>query len=290
MSRSDFKYKILSVAVDTSIKLEKPLYYFRFKGVALKYTVSQNNQWSDCLTGHFSVPRYIKSDAYKLLTEFLSLWSFETDEIVMPGFAIEHGTLFLDENSALTANVIAQAPVKVPKDTICPNIYYLPKAETDVQDKAVRLYRQARSCVNVYSQLLFFWHTLVYPSVDDRDAQSYIQSFVDKNCPECAYVYNDIDQLIKDTKSGGGGAMSQKLGRSNFGKYVRDDVRHAIAHIVKKWGGMSLDIDNVNQQAHLCLIARILRYISRYKIINTHGLSLNKPHGQDYFMILNAVV
>ncbi|MBA7664383.1 hypothetical protein ES703_72444 [subsurface metagenome] len=279
------KYKVFSVAVDTSMRLEKPLYYFRFKGVALKYIVSQDKQYTDCLTGHFPVSEYPLSDAYKLLTEFLSLWSFERDEIVMPCCTFENGTLFPDEKSALKVNMIVQARVKVPKTTTCPTIVYLPKIETDIQDKVVRLYRQARSCVNVYSQLLFFWHALVYPSQNDKDAQDYIQSFIDSQHSEYGYVYSDIDWLIKYKKKHGKGALSENLSKDNFGEYVREDVRNAIAHIVRKWGA-SLDIDNIDQQAHIGSIGKILRYISRYKIRYTHSLSLDKPHGMDYFMTL----
>ncbi|GAI08764.1 unnamed protein product [marine sediment metagenome] len=50
--------------------------------------------------------------------------------------------------------------------------------------------------------------------------------------------------------------------------------------------GRSLEIDNIDQQAHIGMISRILRYIARYKIQNEHGLSLKKPHGTDYFMTL----
>jgi hypothetical protein len=279
------KYKIFSIAVDTSILLRGILHYFRFRGITLKYHVSQKQGDTDCLTGHFPVPGYTLNNAYKFLTEFLSLWSFETDEIVMPGFGIESGTLFLDEISALKANIIATEHVKVPKTTICDTIYYLPKIETEVQDKAVRLYRQARSCVDAYSQLLFFWHTLVYPSKDDKDAQDYIQKFVDSDISEYSHVYSDIDRLIEYTNKNKDGAFGKELDRKGIGRYIREDVRHAIAHIVRDQG-RSLEIDNMYQLAHIKTIGRILRYISRYKIQHTHSLSLDKPHGMDYFMIL----
>ncbi|PKL47446.1 MAG: hypothetical protein CVV39_05770 [Planctomycetes bacterium HGW-Planctomycetes-1] len=278
-------YTILSVAVDTSIELQQSLYYFRFKGVALKYSVNQKKQYTDCLSGHFPVHEYSLSNAYKLLTEFLSLWSFETDEIVMPCCGIESGTPFPDEKSALKANIIAQDRVKVPNDTTYPTIVYLPKIETEVQDKAVRLYRVARSCINVYSQLLFFWHTLVYPSQNDNDAQGYIQKFVDSKISGYEHVYQDIDWLIEFTNKNKEKAFGINLNRQDFGEYIRENVRNAIAHIVRA-RGKDLEIDNMNQLSHIGTISRILRDISRYKIQYTHNLSLDKPHGQDYFMIL----
>lgn len=51
-------------------------------------------------------------------------------------------------------------------------------------------------------------------------------------------------------------------------------------------GGRSLELDNIDQKAHIEVISRILRYIARHKIQNEHGLSLNKAHRTDYFMTL----
>jgi hypothetical protein len=82
-------YKTLSVPVDTSIGLKESLYYFRFRGVSLKYYVSQEQLFTDCLMGVFPVDQYSDKNAYKLLTEFLSLWSFHTDEIVIPGLPLK---------------------------------------------------------------------------------------------------------------------------------------------------------------------------------------------------------
>jgi hypothetical protein len=211
------------------------------------------------------------------LTEFLSLWAFETDEIVIPCFSVESGTVFPDEKMALKANNIACSMVRVPKTTSASTILYLPKIENDIQDKTVRLYRIARSHNDVYSQALFFWHTIIYPSAKEENAQKYIQEFVDKNISECKHVYEDIDRLIKFNVYG------KKINKSNFGQHIREDIRHAIAHIVRTNDSGSLEIDNRMQQNYIAGISRILRYISRYKIENNHGLSLEKSHSADYF-------
>ena len=284
---NETEYRVLSVAVDTAIKLKGPSHFFRFKGFALKYTVSQSEQWTDCITICYPFGECSRNKAYEIITELLSLWSFERDEPIIPGNCITAGTPFPTEDSALDANITTQERVKVPKTTSCDTIFYLPKIETEVQGKSVRLYRQARSCINVYSQLLFFWHTLVYPSQNDKDAQDYIQSFIDSQHSEYGYVYDDIDSLIEYTNKNKERAFDKNLSRQDFGRYIREDVRHAIAHIVRKWG-RSLEIDNMSQRAHIGTINRILRYISRHKIQKEHGLSLDKPHGTDYFMTLKT--
>ncbi len=278
---NETEYRVLCASVDTAIKLKGPSHFFRFKGFALKYTVSQSEQWTDCITICYPLGECSCNKAYEIITEFLSLWSFEVDEPIIPGRCITAGTPFPTEESALKAKITTQERVRVPKTTSCDTILYLPKIETEDQGKSVRLYRQARSCINVYSQVLFFWHTLVYPSRNDKGAQYYIQKFTDDKIDGYSHVYKDIKLLIKDKT----GVFSEELCESNFGKYIRDNVRHAIAHIVMK-RGRSLEIDNIDQQAHIGMISRILRYIARYKIQNEHGLSLKKPHGTDYFMTL----
>ena len=275
---NETEYRVLCVPVDTAIKLKGPSHFFRFKGFSLKYTVSQSEQYTDCITICYPLGECSRNKAYEIITELLSLWSFKSDEPVIPGYYATASTPFPTEDSALNAKITAQERVKVPKTTSCDTIFYLPKIETGVQSKTVRLYRHARSCIDVYSQVLFFWHTLVYPSKDDRNAQYYIQQFTNDKIDEYSYVYEDIEILLKDKK----GVFSKGLCESNFGKYIRDNVRHAIAHIVMR-GGRSLELDNIDQKAHIEVISRILRYIARYKIQNEHGLSLTKPHGTDYF-------
>lgn len=280
---NETEYRVLSVSVDTTIKLKGPLHFFRFKGFALKYTVSQNEQWTDCITICYPLEKCSSNNAYEIVTEFLSLWSFGQDEPVIPGIGMQAGTPFPTEAFALGANIITQNSVRVPKTTTCDTIFYLPKIETDVQNKTVRLYRHARSCIDTYSQVLFFWHTLVYPSKNDEEASRYIQQFINNKIDGYDHVYKDIGKLLRDKT----GAFSEELSESNFGKYVRNRVRHAIAHIVM-YQGKGLEIDNFYQVAHINIISRVLHYISRYKIQIEHGLSLEKPHGMDYFMILKG--
>ena len=275
------EYRVLSVAVDTSILLKGLFHFFRFKSFALKYAVSQNDHWTDCITICYPLEVCPRNKAYEIITEFLSLWSFQMDEPVIPSNCIAAGTPFSTESSALNANIITQIGVRVPKTTSCDTIFYLPKIETEVQNKTIRLYRHARSCIDVYSQTLFFWHTLVYPSKDDKDASCYIQKFINDKIDGYGYVYEDIERLLKDKN----GAFSETLCENNFGKYIRDYVRHAIAHIVR-YGDRSIELDNINQESHMEMISRILRYIARYKIQKEHRLSLGKSHSQDYFMIL----
>lgn len=278
---NETEYRVLSVAVDTAIKLKGPSHLFRFKGFALKYTVSQSEQWTDCISICYPLEKCSSNKAYEIVTELLSLWSFEQDEPVIPGIGMLAGTPFSTEASALVANIITQNRVRVPKTTTCDTIFYLPKIETEVQNNIVRLYRHARSCIDTYSQVLFFWHTLVYPSKSDSDASRYIQQFTSNKIDGYGHVYEDIGRVLKDKI----GAFSEGLCESNFGEYIRKNVRHAIAHIVR-YQDRSLEIDNIDQVAHINIISRILHYIARYKIQNEHGLSSKKPHGQDYFMTL----
>lgn len=275
-------YKILSLSVGTSIGLKESLYYFRFKGVAIKYYVSQKNHEPDCISILYPIQQYSADSAYKLLTEFLSLWAFTTDEIVVPGLSMESGTVFRDELSALKANITVSDLTIVSKTTISPTIIYLPKIENDIQDSTVRLYRIARSQNDVYSQILFFWHTIIYPSAEEKDAEQYIQNFVNKNIPEYKHVHDEIDQLLTSNPYG------KQIKKNSFGQHIREDIRHAIAHIVRKYNSGSIEIDNRLQQNYIAGVSRVLRHISRYKIQNEHGLSLCKPHGINYFCQLSA--
>jgi hypothetical protein len=134
--------------------------------------------------------------------------------------------------------------------------------------------------------VIFFWHTLVYPSTKDKDAERFIQKFVDSGISGYQHVYEDIDRLIEFTNNSGEKAFGKNLCRSDFGRHIREDVRHTLAHIVRKYGASSLEIDNMSQLCHLSIVSRVLRYISRYRIQHTHKLSLDTAHGMDYFVNL----
>ena len=126
---NETEYRVLSVPVDTAIKLKGPLLFFRFKGFALKYTVSQSAQWTDCITICYPLGECSPNKAYEIITELLSLWSFKMDEPIIPGEYGTAGTPFPTEDSALAANITTRKRVKVPKTTSCDTIIYLPKIE-----------------------------------------------------------------------------------------------------------------------------------------------------------------
>lgn len=136
-------------------------------------------------------------------------------------------------------------------------IHELALARTDEQVTLLRLFRHAYSVNDPFTQLLFYWHTLVYPSDREHDAVS----FVTMNAP---LVKEDRALFRKDALR----HQFSNLGTSqDLGEYVQKGVRHSIAHIRRdKNEYNSLDMDNLHQIWHVQYISGLLERLCRLRL------------------------
>jgi len=76
--------QLVSIAVHSSVGMEKPVYYFIYKGFEFKFVPNwKQKPDSDALTGRFP-NRLSEGECYKVMTEFLSAFSFERDAALIP--------------------------------------------------------------------------------------------------------------------------------------------------------------------------------------------------------------
>lgn len=110
--------------------------------------------------------------------------------------------------------------------------------DTEEKSELLRLYTTADANPDVYFKILFFWHTIVYPSKKDWDAVKYINEKFDLLIGEDTQKETIFDGTFGEIEDG------------DIGKYIYERIRHAIGHI-QRHTGISLIVDDVKQRQHL---------------------------------------
>jgi hypothetical protein len=261
-----------SIAVHSSIRMERDVYYFIYKNMELKYTSATRPRDTDMLTSR-TASQTSTDDIYSLMTEFLSAFAFVADAEIIPepGASTELNSTLARYTGGYSAS--RSVPIRERMN----EFHYIPPIHNEEQATLLRLYRQARSSRNIYLRILFYWHSLVFPSKDDLSAVD----FVDKLCcnlPErLKYISEQIDRI-----------MDAPLFRppdteiESLGDYIRDGVRNSIAHIVRdRPGTQNIRLDLHSELRHLNDISRVLHQFSRFRLEN--DFDINGPHDPEIF-------
>ena len=268
--------QLLSIAVHSSVGLERDEYYFLYKNMQLKFVPQWKKGDSDIMTARFST-RDTLVVAYKLMTEFLSVFAFEMDAALIPSPGIVTPTNFpLD---IFTGGWVEKR--KVPVSELLSEFLYIPPVRRDDQAALLRLYRVARAAGDVYAGVLFFWHVLVYPEKDDQKAVDWIDHTRKAAPPELNHVIAIVDRVLANPLFTPGASLGASLGA-----YIKNGVRHAIAHIVRnKPNARNLDLDNLDEVRHLSDVQTILRYYAHYRL--ERDFCLSEPHDERLFRYFN---
>ncbi|MFQ5859683.1 MAG: methylamine utilization protein MauJ [Anaerolineae bacterium] len=155
--------------------------------------------------------------------------------------------------------------------------YYVPPLRNVEDATLARLYREARSSNNVYLGLLFYWHSLVYPSTDDRAAVDYINRLWKRPPRERSCISDSIERILQKPLFSPTHATPVSLG-----DYLREGIRNSIAHIVRnRPNSRSLQLDLLSELRHLNDAKDVLHYCSRHRLKNERGM--NEPHDLEIF-------
>jgi hypothetical protein len=103
----------------------------------------------------------------------------------------------------------------------------IPKIWTPEQRTALALFREANASNNDYLSFIFYWQVLEVGR--GSSAEVFIDKTYTRQPNSLSLIQSDIALL--------------QLGRRRLGDYLRNDCRDAIAHIRRKTGKTSIDID-----------------------------------------------
>jgi hypothetical protein len=255
---------IYAIGVDISIAFCKDVYYFRYKGVDFKYVPHYKSDETDDLV--CKIPKgSSQPQMFELMTEFLSAFTFANNAQVVVHSGINSQVDAKLNNVNIRFSVKRSINPSEPMD----DFYKIALLNTPEQIQLARLYREANSSNNIYLQILFFWHCVVYPSKDDNEAVDYIDNLVGNWPPELEYMRERIKRITSNKIF----LSDSKNKDVNIGKYVKDSIRHSIAHIVRKSDAdVNLRLDSWEQLRHLHDVEAFLRCVARYRLENEYTM------------------
>lgn len=248
---------IYAVGVDISIAFSKDKYYFRYKDIDFKYVPHYKNGETDDLI--CEIPRGSSQPAlYELITEFLSAFAFANNAkvLVHTGIVVGNNVKLIDSKNRFVQRRSIQITEGMDE------FYKISLLRTSDQIQLARLYREAFSSNNLYLKILFFWHCLVYPDLDESKTVTFINDCVGNLPKELTYINDGINRFVANKVFLGN--RNEKVG---VGEYVKDSIRHSIAHIVRKPGyGVDLKLDSWEQIRHLHDIEFFLQVLAKYRL------------------------
>ena len=265
----------LIIGIDTSIGFTKDEYLFQSekKNIKCKYIPEYKTNKSDTLIATYLKNYSSAEEIYNAVTEILSAFAFTRDcqMIFYSGFNLRG-----NNNINLMNNRCSYIARTTPVTEKMDYFIYIPPITNPEQAVLVRLYRQANSNNNVYFRILFFWHVLVYPSKDNNDGVKYINKLFAALPKEISHYQDTINQI----KANHHILMSRF---SSLGDYIKDGIRHSIAHIVRDMpDNNNLTLDTLEEERHLWDVARVLKAFCRYRLENDY--ELNQLHDKNYFL------
>lgn len=253
---------IFAIAVDCNVELKRDVYYIQYKGIHLKYMKSDHPMETSRLITTYTHQNEIDK-LYLTMTEFLRAFAYINDYRVRTSIGMELGNNVPLKD--FTGGYIERRTI--PIDTRSDEFSYVAHIDKNIKAELLRLYTEANSNSNIYFQILFFWHTLVYPSKKHSDAVKYINQNIHVINSE---IYN-IDYINKTSSN-------QNITTENFGEYIKNNTRHAIAHIVRNNPeDFSISIDNLKQEKHLYALAQALKILAKYRLDNDFNMKENAP-------------
>lgn len=255
---------IYAIGVDISIAFRNDVYYFRYKGVDFKYVPHYKSNETDDLV--CKIPKgSSQPKMFELMTEFLSAFTFANNAQV-----IAHSGISSQVDAKLNkVNIRFSVKRSINASESMDEFYTIALLNKPEQIQLARLYREANSSNNIYLQILFFWHCLVYPSADENGAVAYIDNLVGNWPRELEYMHEAIKRFTENKIF-----LSDKNTKDvSVGEYVKDSIRHSIAHIVRKSGyGVDLRLDSWDQVRHLHDIGSFLQCLARYRLENEYTM------------------
>jgi len=248
---------LLQIGFDNSHRLSRKEYFFEYRGVRFKLVQRNPRKWSDALLTIIpDMDGTAEELAFARAAEYLSALAWQNYSTVafwQSGTCSWSGELSLDE-----AKPFMSTPPRIPSSGIVLgyDLTRIPHVETDEQRKALALFREAHASNNDYLSFLFYWQVL---EVKGRRPEDVVDKTRRKDRSRVRLPKSDIDDL--------------PLAGQTLGHYLLDDCRHAIAHIRRKPGKKTLDLDKAAERIRLTHSVWVIKAFAEYYIRENLGLS-----------------
>jgi hypothetical protein len=249
----------MSIALDNSRRLNRKNYLFEYKGVRFKLVQDNPRRWSDHLLTILPGADPAKEEGvFATAAEFASALNWENGPCVAVHYAGGRGwSAELPLTQAVPS--IRTFPRIANVGIMCGcELTSIPYIRTRDQRVALGLFREANSSNNEFLSFLFYWQVL---EVVGGDPVGFINKTLTRDRRHLRFSQSDLDSL--------------PLASRSLGNYLLDDCRHAIAHIKRKPGKKTVDIDGWKERVRIIQSTRVIEAFARFYIGKILGLSDN---------------
>jgi hypothetical protein len=249
---------LFQICFDNSHRLCRKTYVFEYKGVAFKLIQNDPRKRADHLLT--IIPSYsdpARLNAFAKAAEFLSALAWETGARAK---LWEVGAAAWPEDWPIEkARPCIFEPPRIPlMNALGYDLVRIPKIKTLEQRIALSLFREANASNNDYLSLIFYWQVLEVGCGSKADG--FVNKTYGRRPNSLGHIQSDIALL--------------QLGRRRLGDYLRDDCRNAVAHIRRKLGRTSIDLDEPEDRWRIAISVRIIKAFAAYYI--RESLELNE--------------
>lgn len=248
---------LMDIALDNSRRLNRKSYLFEYNAVRFKLVQDNPRKWSDHLLTIIPEGDHAReSAAFATAAEFASCLNWENGPCV--GVHPAGGRWWPSEASLALAKPSNRTFPRIRNIGISygSNLIRIPLVRTQAQRVALALFREANSSNSEYLSFLFYWQTL---EIDGRDPIVFINKTLVRHDSRLRYSRDDLARL--------------PLAGRSLGNYLLHDCRHAIAHIKRRAGKKTIDVDQLEDRVRIILSTRVLKEFARFYISNVLDLS-----------------
>ena len=254
----------LDFSFNNSGRLTKRINYFRYRDVEFKLIQSPPEERSDHLLTLVDSEKRDTEHAFRVASEFASAvaWQNGVRTAVWLSLTFTPGAA-----SLRAARPRFSGPPRIELGGIrgC-SIERLPSIENTEQREALAMFREAMASNSFYLRFLFMWHVLellspASPGKAAQDAVKYVDDTL-ASPPQCLRIH-EVRSDLEDIS----------LGSRSVGEYLRDDCRHAVAHLKRDpLRGRHIDVDDLQDRRRMELSSRIVTEFARCFIEDRLGL------------------
>jgi hypothetical protein len=258
---------LMNIAFDNTVRLQRRTYLLEYKGFRFKLVQNDPRRHHDHLLT--IIPRHDgpeRDQAFAAAAEFVSALAWQSGAAMT---VWDSGGRGWDNRRSLRSAIpTAYGFPRVPfhGHHIGGTLISIPHVQTAEQRVALALFREARASNSHYLSLLFFWQVL---GVSGGSPQDFIENVMKNSRHHVPLEQSWFDRL-------------PLKGRS-IGKYLKDDCRHAVAHIKRFAGIENLDLDDWKVQLRFTISVTVARALAeafiRHHLGMSSSLSLVRPRG-----------
>jgi len=269
---------LMEVSFDSSHRLRKKRYLFSYGGTDFKLVQDNPRRHADHLLSVLPTDDDAsRQRVFAIASEFLSALSWETGGRVAVWPAGGRG--WRDDAQLADAEPCMYTFPRIPfgGNTIGYDLWRVPHISTNEQRRALALLREARAANSVYLAFLFYWQVM---EVSGGHADAIINRAWRRHRNQVRLDPADVDRLA--------------LAGRSLGDYLREDCRHAIAHVTRRPGRRALDLDRLEERTRFEISTRVAGAFAEHFIrehLNLGDLWLARPRsgGVPAFVDRNAL-